>query len=287
MNKIIPIGQFLPYTLSDLSVVIPQASQYVNRIKWFIPQYIKMTPPEVIKNTIVVYDPEDEETRKVLEQYDIKGITVTPPHSTYKQEAGFNHVKTRLCARVHNDSLFIRSDWAETLIEKFNQTPTSTSLSTSNPQLIGAFNISGGIDKERLDKLVSWYPCFKPIYDNLAFSEAEAPTTGAPFLSAGFMASQTYVWRGIYPLVVEFNEGKMDKEDVITTLLFSVIGVIITSWLNMYSFVKDAGGGYGDFDEGFTPLGEQFMVTSENKANFTKGEYQTVLSKAEFKEVVS
>src|SRR3990167_1189968 len=104
MEKIIPVGQFLPYTLEDLSVVISQAEQYVNRMKWFIPQYIKMTPSEVVKNTIVVYDPEDEETKKVLSQYSIKGITTKPPHSTYKQEAGFNHIKTRLCARVHNDS---------------------------------------------------------------------------------------------------------------------------------------------------------------------------------------
>lgn len=267
-NKIIPVGQFLPYTLEDLSVVIPQAEQYVRRMQWFIPQYIKMTPPEVVKNTLVVYDPEDEETRKVLVQYGIRGITVTPPHSTYKQEAGFNHVRTRLCARVHNDSFFVRNDWAQNLIDRFNQNP--------NPQLIGAFNISGNLDKDVVEKFLSWYPCFKPIYDTLIFTQGERSITGAPFMSASFMASQTYVWRGIYPQVVEFNEGKMDKEDVVTTLLFSIVGVIITSWNNMYSFVKNAGSGYGDFDEGFTPLGEQYMVTEEN--NFPKAEFKEVIN---------
>src|SRR3990167_2860921 len=105
MDKIIPVGQFLPYTLEDLSVVIPQASQYVKRIKWFLPQYIKGTPKEVVKNTVVVYDPLDEETKAVLAQYGIKGLTATPPHSTYKMEAGFKSVKTRLCVRMHNDAL--------------------------------------------------------------------------------------------------------------------------------------------------------------------------------------
>ncbi len=269
--NIIPPGLQLPYSLEDLSVVIPQASQYVRRIKWFIPQYIKMTPPQVIKNTLVVYDKDDLETKAVLDEYKIRGKVIEAPQSIYKQEEGFKEIKTRLCVRIHNDTVFVRNDWAQTVVDIFNSSP--------KPQLVGALNISGGIDKERLDKFLSWYPCFKPIYDDLIFSESEAPTVGAPFLSAFFMASQTYVWRGLYSLVLELNDGKMDKEDVVTTLLFSVFSVIITSWTNMYSFVKNANTLYGDFDEGFIPEEEQFFITPETKANFPKAEFKEVIYK--------
>src|SRR3990172_4226544 len=123
--QVIPAGKFIPYTLEDLSVVIPQASQYVRRLKWFIPQYIKATPKEVIHNTVVVYDPEDAETQSLLLRYAITGITTIPPHSTYKLQAGFNQVKTRLCVRMHNDAFLKRNDWAISLIERFNQNPAT------------------------------------------------------------------------------------------------------------------------------------------------------------------
>src|SRR3990167_1683568 len=277
MNKIIPVGQFLPYTLGDLSVVIPQASQYVKRIKWFIPQYIKMTPPEVVKNTLVVYDKGDMETYNLLLKHNIKGKAIQYAQSTYKQEAGFMDIKTRLCVRMHNDTFFIRNDWAETLVDIFN--------SSSKTTIIGAFNISGGISKKVLDRILFHYPCFQTVYDNLEFSQDENPTIGAPFLGAFFMASLTYAWQSIYPLVIQINEGQMDKEDVVTTLLFSIMGVIITNWNNMFSFVK-SGVPYGDFEEGFVPSGEQFIVTPENKANFPKAEYQTILCETEFKEII-
>ena len=269
MDKIIPVGQFLPYTLEDLSVVIPQASQYVKRIKWFLPQYIKGTPKEVVKNTVVVYDPLDEETKAVLAQYGIKGLTATPPHSTYKMEAGFKSVKTRLCVRMHNDAFIKRSDWAQSLVDYFNQETSS--------QLVGAFNISGGIAREILDKILIWYPNFKTIYDNLDFSNSQGLSVGAPFFSAIFMAGQTYVMRDVYSLVVELNKGDMNKEDVLFTILTSFLNIKLTNWTNLYNFVANIGARYGDFEEGFIPPDEQFMVTEENRANFPKAEFKEVV----------
>ena len=111
MEKTIPVKNY-PYTLEDLSVVIPQASQYQRRIEWFIPQYINATPPQVIKNTIVTYDQEDDFTKSILAKYNIRGIHIQPPHSTYKMQGGFDAIKTRLCVRLHNDVWMRRRDCA-------------------------------------------------------------------------------------------------------------------------------------------------------------------------------
>lgn len=260
-NKIIPASKFIPYTLDDLSVVIPQASQYVRRLKWFIPQYIKATPFQIAyKNTIVVYDPEDLETKAVLDQYKIRGITTTPPHSTYKLQAGFDQVKTRLCVRVHNDAFFKHSDWAEVLVEHFNQNPQT--------QLIGALNISGGIGKDILDKIVEQYPSFQSLYNQLDFQGQNH--IAAPFFSAHFMAAQTYLFKTLHPLLVELNEGSMNKEDVLTTILANLLGAKIISWNNMYAFVANVGASYGDFDEGIQ----------------LPSEIDTSVLQAEFKEAV-
>lgn len=248
----LPLGHFVPYTLSDLSVVIPQASQYVRRIKWFLPQYVRATPIEVIKNTIVVYDPEDQETRSVLADYGsrgIRGITTTPPHSTYKMEAGFKEVKTRLCARMHNDCFVARSDWAQVVVDHFNNIKT--------PNMIGAFNISGGLNQPVIQKMMEMYPAWK--VDN---SQASSP---GGYFSAFCMIAQSYIMKTIYPLVVEINEGRMDKEDVLFTYLASVFNVDLIGWSNMYGFLTLGSKAYGDFDEGeVPPRFEDQSIISEN-----------------------
>ncbi len=263
--NIIPTNFFVPYTNTDVSVIIPQASQYVRRIKWFLPQYIDVTPPEVVKNTLVVYDPEDLETKKILDDCGIQGITATPPHSTYKLQAGFSAIKTRLCVRMHNDAMIKRSDWVDVLVEQFNK--------ERHAQIIGAVNRSGTVSKETIDQITAWYPSFGQLSKNLVFSEGDHPIAGTSFLSAFFIAGQTHLFRGLYPLVVYFNDGKMDKEDVLFTLFASLFHVKITNWTNMFQFVKDAGSGYGDFDEGFIPLNSQHIVTNDNRSNFPKAEF--------------
>ena len=242
MEKTIPVKNY-PYTLEDLSVVIPQASQYQRRIEWFIPQYINATPPQVIKNTIVTYDQEDDFTKSILAKYNIRGIHIQPPHSTYKMQGGFDAIKTRLCVRLHNDVWMRRRDWASTLVNHFNN--------DNSAQMVGFVHQSGGIGQDKLEKLLSWYPVFKSVYESLEFSNN---AVGSFFYAAQFMASQTYVFRGLYSLVVDFNEGKMDKEDVVTTLFAMLHKIKLTHWANMGEYVKDVGASYGDFDEGFQPV---------------------------------
>ncbi len=246
------LGQFLPYTLSDLSVVIPQASQYVKRIKWFLPQYMRATPVEVLKNTFVVYDPLDTETRDVILKCEyIRGITTTPPHSTYKMQAGFKEVNTRLCARMHNDCFVVRSDWAQVLVDHFNNLRT--------PNLVGAFNVSGGLGQDVIQKLMDRCPTWE--VDN---SQPSAP---AGYLSAFFMAAQSYVMKSIYSDVVDINKGEMNKEDVLFTYLASIYNVDIIGWSNMYSYLTVGSKAYGDFDENEVPprLEDQTIVDKFNQ----------------------
>ncbi len=264
---IIPVGKYLPYTLTDLSVVIPQASQYVKRIKWFIPQYINSTPPQVVKNTLVVYDPEDTETKAVLDQYGIKGMTCQPPHSTYKMEAGFKEVQTRLCVRMHNDVYIARTDWAQRLVDQFNK-------NILFPQLIGAYNWSGGLFKTVLDKVLEDYLCFRETYNKLEFRQE---SVGAPFMSACFMAAQTYVFQGVYPEVVRINEGSMNKEDCLFTLLLSIYGIKLVSWNNMYSFVATVSQAYGDFNKETPPTKAEFIVDDFNKDRYPQPVFKEVV----------
>jgi hypothetical protein len=238
--QILPVKTDLPYSLSDLSVVIPQASQYVRRIAWFIPQYVKNTPPEVLRNTVVVYDPEDELTKSVLLSNGVRGMTASPPHSTYKMMAGFMQVNTRLCVRMHNDAFIARDDWTQALVNQFN--------AVSGPQMIGAFNISGGLSEEYFQKMMVFYPALEKLYPSLAFSNN---SIGACYLSAYFIAAQTYVMMGMYSQVLNLNEGKMDKEDVVLTNMTAFNQIPLTFWRNMYEFVANVGSGYGDFDETF------------------------------------
>lgn len=69
-------GDFLPYTQDDISIVIPQVSQYKNRISWFIPQYVTHTPLDLLNRTVVIYDEGDDHTRDVLQEFNINGIAV-------------------------------------------------------------------------------------------------------------------------------------------------------------------------------------------------------------------
>jgi hypothetical protein len=260
----VPIDSVIPYTIEDLSVVIPHVSWHKRRIEWFLPQYVNATPPEVLKNTIVTHDG-DQFSKDLLDKYGIKGMEVTPDWSTYKMMAGFNEVKTRLCVRIHNDCFFPRDDWAYELVKQFNNERT--------PQLIGAYHPSGIMAKEMLDRLVQFYPSYKETYNKLNFDANGR--IGASFLAAYFTACQTYIFRGLYPLVMDINENKMDKEDCILALLASVNGAIITYWENMSEFAQVAGKS-GEFDEGIVLPTHQVKITDENRELYGLAKFRKV-----------
>ena len=270
MNKVIPL-EASEYTLTDLSVVIPQAEQYVKRIRWFLEQYCNSTPDEVLQNTWVVYDPDDIETSLEIDKYPINKATVGFPQSTYKMQAGFAKVKTRLCVRMHNDCYIARTDWAESLVERFNMEPDGQA------QFIGYIQPSGSLSKKSLDEFLLLYPSFKGIYDKLEFSEGEFSSCGMPFMSAHFMASQTYIMRDIYNSFMDFNDGKMDKEDCLFTLFLSVLGINLVQWNNMGEFVKSMGKHYGDFDEGEDmPLVPLTVITDKNQGDYEEARFNRV-----------
>jgi hypothetical protein len=259
METVIPIGKFVPYTIEDISVVIPQASQYVKRIKWFLEQYVAATPAEVIANTWVIYDSGDTETLNEITKYGVHGLVVSPPQSTYKMEFGFDKIKTRLAVRMHNDVYCARDDWTQLLVDRFNTSPV--------PQIISYFNPSGFIAKEIVDRVLEYFPSFANIYKDLEFKtdELNRTTVDTPFLGGFFMAAQSSVFKTIYPLVVEINDGSMNKEDCLTTILASLFNVNIVQWNNIFEFLKTASAAYGDFEDEKPPVEPETKVTDENR----------------------
>lgn len=266
--KVIPV-ETPPYTLADLSVVVPQAEQYKKRLKWFLKQYYQSTPSEVLANTWIVYDPDDIESSLEIDKYPINKAMAQFPQSTYKMQAGFAKVKTRLCVRMHNDCYIARTDWAESLVDQFNKEP--------NPQFIGYIQPSGSLSRESVERFLLLYPSFRKTYDKLEFSQGDFPTCGTSFMSAYFMASQTYVMRDIYNSLMEFNDGKMDKEDCLFTLFLSILGVNLMQWDDMGDFIKSVGKHYGDFDEDENPPSIPMTIIRDgNRDDFPKASFHKV-----------
>lgn len=260
-NKIIPLGMFIPYTLEDLSVVIPHASWYKRRLPWFLERYIKGTPVEVRKNTIIVCDPGDQYSFEMARKYEIMAIPNDDgnrDYSTLKLKVGFEVVKTRLCVRMHNDAHVLRDDWAQLLIEEFN--------STGSPQMIGERHPSGEFTSEVIGNLSLSFPWFNKIKDKLEYINNRV---AIHYFHAYFMASQTYIMRDIYKQVVEFNQDKMDKEDCLFSQIVSSYNVQMKAWLNLREFVRCVSSKTDDFeatDE--IDLSMPVHITEENRNNY-------------------
>jgi len=252
------------YKIEDLSVVIPQVSWHKRRIELFLPQYVFATPQEVIDNTLVTHDG-DKFTIDILNKYGIKGLEVTPDWSTYKMMAGFERFETKLCARVHNDCFFVRNDWAESLIERFNE--------VESRQLIGVYHPSGIMARDVLERVVEKYPNYLHEYEKLPFDINGR--TQASFLAAFFTAGQTSVFKELYSVLMEINENRMDKEDCLLTLLARINGVTITNWENLTQFAHPEGKS-GEFDEGIA-LPKKGIIIDENNVDFLdKAKFTTI-----------
>ena len=272
--KIIPLGINFPYTIEDLSVVIPHASWYKKRLSWFLERYFKGTPAEVIKNTYIIYDPDDLWSLNEIQRYDIKAILNKQDnrdYSTLKMQVGFDEVKTRLCARLHNDGQIMRSDWADQLIKQFN--------STKVLQLIGTWHPSGDMGMADVDKFNEFFPWFASIKDKLEpyTTDQGVKRIGTEYLHAFFMAGQTYIFRDLYPQVIKYNEEKMDKEDILFSQLVSSHNIQLTSWNNMYKFVNSVGVKSGDFEEGDNINKDMpVIITSDNQKDYPEPEWKVV-----------
>jgi len=265
MEEVVPVVNNIPYTVEDLSIVIPQVSWHKRRIEWFLPQFVNATPPEVLKNTIVTHDG-DKFTIDILNKYGIKGLEVTPDWSTYKMMAGFNSFETRLCARVHNDCFMVRSDWAESLIRQFNQ--------TEERQLIGMYHPSGIMAKDILEKVANKYPNYMEEFKRLPFDPNGR--VEASFLAAFFTSGQTSIFKELYPILMEINENKMDKEDCLLTLLAKVNGVTITNWENLTQFARPEGRS-GEFEEFLTLPTKGLLVDEQNVTYLERAKFGRII----------
>ena len=263
-NKIVPIREFIPYTVEDLTVIIPHVSWHPNRAKWFFPQYIRSVPPEVVKNTIVMYDG-DNATALQLQELGLRGVAVKEVDwSTVKMKKGFELAKTRLCVRIHNDTYFLRDDWVQSLIKQFND--------EQSPQIIGYFHPSGNTNKEMIDNILKCVPSFKDTYNNLEF---DGDRIGVPFIGAFFTAAQTYVYKTIYPIVMEINENRMDKEDCLLTIVSSLYNIKIIGWENIMEFTMVVGKP-GDFDEEImqTLPTQLIKIDDSNRNNYPEAKFK-------------
>jgi len=271
--KIIPLGIAPKYVTSDISVVVPQWSMHINRITWFLRQYVSATPPEIIENTWIIYDEKDQYVRNLLkiyaEKYGINSATVSHSDwSTYKQLLGFQKVKTRLCVKMHNDIYLRRADWAESLVNRFNE--------LDELQLIGSYNNTSEIDKPRLARFLNAYPFFGSLYNKLFFSKTDE--VGCPYIGAYFMAMQTYALQAIYAQVIEFEQGKMDKEDCIFTILTSLLRIKITNWENIDEFAQLMTFRRNDFENDMSLPDKPHIINDSNRNAYPEAQWRIVVN---------
>lgn len=260
-HRMILLGVNIPYTLEDLSVVIPHASWYKRRLPWFLERYFKGTPAEVIRNTIIVCDPGDEYSFELARKYEIQAIpneVGNRDYSTLKLLVGFEKVKTRLCVRMHNDAHVLRDDWAHILIGQFN--------STDKPQMIGERHPSAEFTSEIVDKLTLNFPWYSQVKNHLEYANQKI---SVHYFHAYFMASQTYIMRDIYKQVVKFNEDKMDKEDCLFSQLVSSYNVQMIAWLNLREFIRCVSSKTDDFEATEQiDLSMPVNIIEENRNNY-------------------
>lgn len=239
ISAIVPPHRF-NYELSDISVIIPHIHTQPNRLRWFIPQYVSNTPREVLENTFIAYDEGDTITEEILRKYSLKGVVgAQNPSITGKTLRALEEVKTRLCVRVHNDLKFLRPDWASAVVDYFNADDAF--------KIIGEYvNENGMVDRDMLIKAIDKFPFLKKELDEILIKpESVLP---APFLTAYFWATQSCIFKTVYPMAVSCNDNKAAKEDSLMTLFAAFYNVRLDTWKGSRSYMKGVGHG-GDFTD--------------------------------------
>lgn len=240
--KVISAGIRLPYNLTDLGVVIPHAKKSTERIEWFIPQYVKATPPEVVANTYISTDPEDDFLPKLAGKYGIKTVVSDRAWITPKLQAGYKLLKTRLCARIHNDVTFFRNDWAECLIDQFN--------SLEHCQLIGQLHNTGDFSIKEMFGYFEDKPYFNRLKAKIEpSSHPNGDIVGTEYLHGFFMASQIYVLRDIQYSILDWEGNNRGKDDCIITFFSALHQIPIFNWQNINCYMAHQGKAGGKFNE--------------------------------------
>jgi len=208
----IQIETFIPYELEDLGVIIPHSSLLPNRWQWFWPRYKAITPPEVLKNTVVIYHHQGDEMPEIpddvreVEEFGVLDCVMT--HDKDLTEAtlrGLEHCRTRLIARIQDDT-GMDDNWAQRVIDAFNKPP--------HIKLMGQVVALGPLyDRIKDSCAASWY--HKLLH--------HGDYNWIAFICGNAIATNRSVWKGYYPLVAEVN--RFDYEDFYFTLFCMADGI--------------------------------------------------------------
>jgi len=218
VSKAINIETFIPYELDDIGVIIPHSSLYPKRWEWFWPRYKAATPPEILKNTVVIYHHQGNEmleapqgVRDIKEIGATLGYVVTEDRDlTEATSLGLELCRSRVVVRIQDDT-GLEKNWAERVLDVFNTTPH--------------IKIMGNV--------VALGPLYDTVKDNLCATWQHklldyGDYNWIAFLCGNAIAANRCVWKGYYPFVAEVK--RFEQEDFYFTLFAMADGIPIEKW---------------------------------------------------------
>lgn len=239
-----------PYTLEDISVIIPSAAgRYEKRWEWFWDQYVAKTHPIVVKNTIVPCD-----AGEVLPVPSEQTLIVEPRWIVPKTLGALDYITTRLTFRLANDIMIVREGWEQLLLDQFNN--------EKNLQIIGELQ-TGVSYKESHQKLIQDWDFFKKEYPE--------PTTAQEYLHGSRLFAQTSVWRGYYSILRRYTNHEHDE--LFFTQLARGDGITLTNFQGINLYFAHCGITNRDFTDeyisGHIATRRRELEQAEDKHQFT------------------
>jgi len=215
-----------PYTIDDISVIVPStAGRFEKRMKWFWPQYVKRTHPEVVKRTYIPCDPKEEIPGGIR-------IEVEPRWIVHKTIAALDQITTRLTFRLANDIMIVRKGWEDILLKQFN--------AEENLQIIA--DVQHGISyEESHSKLAGDWDFFKREYPKA--------TTAAVYPHGARLFAQTAIYNAYYRHVIRYTAH--DHDELFFSQLARGDGVQFTRFGGINLFLAHVGITNKDFTDDY------------------------------------
>ena len=213
-SRNVNIDDFVPYRPDDIGIIIPHASMYPQRWKWFWPNFMLSTPEVVLRNSVVVYhlnrelDHEVPSEVRAVEDAGVKLAVVrrTGRAITWSTMKGLELCRSRLIARIGNDVLPTHPGWIGKILDQYNKEPHLKILSTV---------VAPGPPYENLRKI-----CYEPWMKRLL---KDGEYDYMSFLLGAFIVMNRALWMGYYPLVAEYTI--FEREDIYLSLFSRADGV--------------------------------------------------------------
>jgi hypothetical protein len=222
----------IPYNIKDISVIIPSsAHRYENRWRWFWPQYLENTNPEIVENT---YIPCDEAEYDFLEALcpEANVFASKPQWIVPKTIHALNWITTRLTFRLANDIAVIRPDWETPLLERFNAEPRL--------QLIAKMTHGSTSPDEQKSLEEDWWFIREKYKD-------QKKATACVYPHGAILLAQTAVWAAYYSMMPKYTMHAQD--DVFFGQLAQADGTVMTNMTGLDRFLCHVGISNKDFDE--------------------------------------